>query len=113
MGPLLGALSVAPLIAISAGFSAPFIVLVCGIAMFIVALTIARFARVLPSAASIYSYVSHGLGERTGFLSAWLSFMYYVLFVPRAQRRSRGADQDRDRAQRRRRPPRGRRALYR
>jgi amino acid transporter len=82
MGPLLGALSVAPLIAISAGFSAPFIVLVCGFAMLIVALTIARFARVLPSAASIYSYVSHGLGEKTGFLSAWLSFMYYVLFVP-------------------------------
>ena len=82
MGPLLGALSVAPLIAISAGFSAPFMVLVCGIAMFIVALTIARFARRLPSAASIYSYVSHGLGERVGFLSTWLSFMYYVLFVP-------------------------------
>jgi amino acid transporter len=82
MGPLLGALSVAPLIAISAGFSAPFMVLVCGIAMFIVALTITRFARRLPSAASIYSYVSHGLGERVGFLSTWLSFMYYVLFVP-------------------------------
>ena len=82
MGPLLGALSVAPLIAISAGFSAPFMVLVCGIAMFVVALTITRFARRLPSAASIYSYVSHGLGERAGFLSTWLSFMYYVLFVP-------------------------------
>jgi amino acid transporter len=82
MGPLLGALSVAPLIAISAGFSAPFMVLVCGIAMFIVALTIARFAKRIPSAASIYAYVSHGLGERTGFLSTWLSFMYYVLFVP-------------------------------
>jgi amino acid transporter len=82
MGPLLGALAVAPLIAISAGFSAPFMVLICGIAMFIVALTIARFARVLPSAASIYTYVSHGLTERGGFLTAWLSFMYYVLFVP-------------------------------
>ncbi|MGD0198081.1 MAG: APC family permease [Solirubrobacteraceae bacterium] len=82
MGPLLGALAVAPLIAISAGFSAPFMVLICGIAMFIVATTIARFARVLPSAASLYSYVSHGLGEGTGFLTAWLSFMYYVLFVP-------------------------------
>lgn len=82
MGPLLGALAVAPLIAISAGFSAPFMVLICGIAMFIVALTITRFARVLPSAASIYTYVSHGLGEKSGFLSAWLSFMYYVLFVP-------------------------------
>jgi amino acid transporter len=82
MGPLLGAMAVAPLIAISAGFSAPFMVLVCGIAMFIVALTIARFARRLPSAASIYTYVSHGLGPRTGFMSTWLSFMYYVLFVP-------------------------------
>jgi amino acid transporter len=82
MGPLLGALAVAPLIAVSAGFSAPFMVLVCGIAMCIVAFTIARFARKLPSAASIYSYVSHGLGERAGFLSTWLSFMYYVLFVP-------------------------------
>ncbi|HWF55648.1 MAG TPA: APC family permease [Solirubrobacteraceae bacterium] len=82
MGPLLGALAVAPLIAISAGFSAPFMVLVCGIAMAIVAYTIARFAGKLPSAASIYSYVSHGLGERAGFLSTWLSFMYYVLFVP-------------------------------
>jgi amino acid transporter len=82
MGPLLGALSVAPLIAISAGFSAPFMVLICGVAMAIVALTITRFAKRLPSAASIYSYVSHGLGERAGFLSAWLSFMYYVLFVP-------------------------------
>jgi amino acid transporter len=82
MGPLVGALSIAPLVAISAGFSAPFIVLVCGVAMCIVALTITRFARQLPSAASIYSYVSHGLGERAGFLTAWLSFMYYVLFVP-------------------------------
>jgi amino acid transporter len=82
MGPLLGALAVAPLIAISAGFSAPFMVLICGVAMFIVAMTITRFARLLPSAASLYSYVSHGLGESTGFVTAWLSFMYYVLFVP-------------------------------
>lgn len=82
MGPLLGALGVAPLIASQAGFSAPFIFIVCWIAMFIVAATIARFSRVLPSAASIYTYISHGLGERTGFLSAWLSFMYYFAFVP-------------------------------
>jgi amino acid transporter len=82
MGPLLGAIAVAPLIASTAGFSAPFIVLACGIAMCIVAYTITRFTRVLPGAASIYSYISHGLGQRTGFLSTWLSFMYYVLFVP-------------------------------
>src|SRR5438309_3170958 len=80
MGPLLGALSVAPLIASLAGFSAPFVVLIAGIAMFAVALTIGRFSKVLPSAASIYTYISHGLGERLGFLSAWVSYIYYFGF---------------------------------
>lgn len=82
MGPILGALSVAPLIVMFAGFSAPFIVLIAGIAMFAVAIVIARFSRILPSAASIYTYISHGLGERAGFLSAWVSYMYYFLFPP-------------------------------
>ena len=82
MGPLLGALSVAPLIVSQAGFSTPFIFLVSWIAMFAVALTIGRFCGVLPGAASIYSYITHGLGERVGFLSTWLSFSYYLLFVP-------------------------------
>jgi amino acid transporter len=82
MGPLLGALGVAPLIASEAGFSSPFIFIVCWVAMFIVAVTIGRFSRALPSAASIYTYISHGLGERTGFLSAWLSYMYYFMFEP-------------------------------
>src|SRR5438067_5704137 len=78
MGPLLGALSVAPLIVSEAGFSAPFIFLVCWIAMGAVATTIGHFSRLLPGAASIYSYVTHGLGERLGFLTAWLSFSYYI-----------------------------------
>jgi amino acid transporter len=82
MGPLLGALGVAPLIALFAGYSAPFIFVVAWVAMFIVAITIGRFTRVLPSAASIYTYISHGLGEKVGFLSAWLSFMYYFMFLP-------------------------------
>jgi amino acid transporter len=50
--------------------------------MFSVALVIGRFSRALPSAASIYTYISHGLGERAGFMSAWLSFLYYFLFPP-------------------------------
>ncbi|MEA2135888.1 MAG: hypothetical protein QOC68_3797 [Solirubrobacteraceae bacterium] len=82
MGPLLGALGVAPLIVSQAGFSAPFIFVVCWIAMIAVALTIGRFSRVLPGAGSIYTYISHGLGERLGFMSAWLSFSYYIAFVP-------------------------------
>ena len=82
MGPILGALTVAPLIVAFAGFSAPFIVLVAGLAMGIVAFVIARFTRVLPGAASLYAYITHGLGERWGFMSTWLSFVYYYLFPP-------------------------------
>jgi amino acid transporter len=82
MGPLLGALGVAPLIASQAGFSAPFIFIVCWVAMFVVAITVARFSRALPSAASIYTYISHGLGEKVGFISAWLSYAYYLMFEP-------------------------------
>lgn len=82
MGPILGALTVAPLIVAFAGFSAPFIVLVAGLAMGIVAFVIARFTRVLPGAASLYGYITHGLGERWGFMSTWLSFVYYYLFPP-------------------------------
>jgi amino acid transporter len=82
MGPLLGALGVAPLIVSQAGFSAPFIFVICWIAMATVAFTIGRFSRVLPGAGSIYTYISHGLGEKVGFLSTWLAFGYYILFVP-------------------------------
>lgn len=82
MGPLLGALAVAPLIASQAGFSAPFIFVICWIAMFMVAITIGRFSRALPSAASIYTYISKGLGEKAGFISAWLSYAYYFAFEP-------------------------------
>ncbi len=67
MGPLLGALSVAPLIALFAGFSAPFIVLVAGIAMFAVALTIGRFSRALPSAASTLLMIGLGLYAQAAF----------------------------------------------
>jgi amino acid transporter len=70
MGPLLGALGVAPLIVSQAGFSSPFIFIVCWIAMVATALTIGRFSRLLPGAASIYTYVTKGLGERVGFLTA-------------------------------------------
>ena len=82
MGPLLGALGVAPLIVSQAGFSAPFIFIICWLAMALVAITIGRFSRIFPGAASLYTYISHGLGERIGFVSAWLSFSYYILFGP-------------------------------
>jgi amino acid transporter len=82
MGPLVSASAVAPLIIGLAGPSGPFVVLLGGVAMGIVALSVARFARALPTAASIYAYISSGLGETAGFLSAWLSYMYYFLFEP-------------------------------
>ena len=89
MGPLLGALGVAPLIVSQAGFSAPFIFIICWIAMGTVAFTIGRFSGVLPGAASIYSYISHGLGEKVGFLSHVVVVRLLRPLRPAAARRFR------------------------
>lgn len=81
-GPLLGALAGIVLAASVAGQWTPAVIVGCGLAMSTVAYTIVRFARRLPQAASIYSYIGHGLGERVAFLSSWTAFVYYGLFVP-------------------------------
>ena len=46
------------------------------------AVSIAEFARRLPSAGSLYTYNSHGLGETAGFLTGWMMVFAYALYVP-------------------------------
>lgn len=81
-GPLLGALAGIVLAASVAGQWTPAVIIGCGLAMAAVAYTIIRFARRLPQAASVYTYIGHGLGEKVAFLSSWTAFVYYGLFVP-------------------------------
>ena len=64
MGPLLGALAVAPLIVSQAGFSAPFMVIVGGLAMLMVALTIGRFSRILPGSFSFNAWTERSRVDR-------------------------------------------------
>jgi amino acid transporter len=65
-----------------AGFAAPLVVLIALVASLCCAVSIAEFARRLPSAGSLYTYNSCGLGETAGFLTGWMMVFAYALYVP-------------------------------
>jgi amino acid transporter len=65
-----------------AGFASPLVVLIAFVAAMCCASSIAEFARRLPSAGSLYTYGSRGLGPTGGFLTGWMMAFAYVLYVP-------------------------------
>ena len=65
-----------------AGFAAPLVVLIALVASLCCAISIAEFARRLPSAGSLYTYNSRGLGRTGGFLTGWMMVFAYALYVP-------------------------------
>jgi len=65
-----------------AGFASPLVVLIAFAASLCCASSIAEFARRLPSAGSLYTYGSCGLGPAGGFLTGWMMVFAYVLYVP-------------------------------
>ena len=65
-----------------AGFASPLVVIVAFVASLCCASSIAEFARRLPSAGSLYTYNSHGLGRTGGFLTGWMMVFAYALYVP-------------------------------
>src|SRR5271165_5098883 len=65
-----------------AGFAAPLVVLIALVASLCCAVSIAEFARRLPSAGSLYTYNSRGLGRTGGFLTGWMMVFAYALYVP-------------------------------
>ena len=65
-----------------AGFASPLVVLVAFVASLCCASSIAEFARRLPSAGSLYTYNSRGLGRTGGFLTGWMMIFAYALYVP-------------------------------
>ena len=65
-----------------AGFASPLVVLVAFAASLCCASSIAEFARRLPSAGSLYTYNSRGLGRTGGFLTGWMMVFAYALYVP-------------------------------
>ena len=67
-----------------AGFASPLVVLVAFAASLCCASSIGQFARRLPSAGSLYTYNSRGLGQIGGFLTGWMMIFAYALYVPAA-----------------------------
>ncbi len=65
-----------------AGFAAPLVVLAAFAASLCCASSIAQFARRLPSAGSLYTFNSRGLGRTGGFLTGWMMLFAYALYVP-------------------------------
>ena len=65
-----------------AGFASPLVVVIAFVASLCCASTIAEFARRLPSAGSLYTYNSRGLGRAGGFLTGWMMIFAYALYVP-------------------------------
>ncbi len=65
-----------------AGFASPLVVLVAFAASLCCASSIAEFARRMPSAGSLYTYNSRGLGRTGGFLTGWMMVFAYALYVP-------------------------------
>ena len=66
----------------NAGFASPLVVLLAFAASLGCASSIAEFARRLPSAGSLYTYNSRGLGPTGGFLTGWMMIAAYSLYVP-------------------------------
>src|ERR1700761_2757598 len=64
------------------GFASPLVVLITFAASLCCALSIAEFARRVPSAGWAYTYNSRGLGRTAGFLTGWMMIFAYALFVP-------------------------------
>jgi amino acid transporter len=65
-----------------AGFASPLVVVVAFVASLCCASSIAEFARRLPSAGSLYTYNSRGLGPGGGFLTGWMMVFAYALYAP-------------------------------
>ncbi len=65
-----------------AGFASPLVVIIAFVASLCCASTIAEFGRRLPSAGSLYTYNSRGLGRTGGFLTGWMMIFAYALYVP-------------------------------
>jgi amino acid transporter len=65
-----------------AGFASPLVVAFAFVASLCCASSIAEFARRLPSAGSLYTYNSCGLGRMGGFLTGWMMIAAYALYAP-------------------------------
>jgi amino acid transporter len=82
MGPAVSVYFNPQLVAGFSGAAMPLVMAVSLVASLIVANGVAEMARELPSAGAFYTYVSRGIGPRSGFVTGILMFLAYALLVP-------------------------------
>ena len=82
VAPAASVITVLVIVVSYAGFAAPLVVLITFAGSMCCALSIAEFARRVPSAGWAYTYNSRGLGQTAGFLTGWMMIFGYALFVP-------------------------------
>lgn len=82
MGPAVSVYFNPQVAAQHAGLATPVVFAAALLVMLVVATSIVELARVFPSAGSFYTYVSRGIGPRTGFVTGCLMFVAYALLVP-------------------------------
>src|SRR6476469_10914433 len=82
VAPSASAATVLVLVVAYAGFASPLVVLITFAGSMCCALSIAEFARRVPSAGWAYTYNSRGLGQTAGFLTGWMMIFGYALLVP-------------------------------
>lgn len=82
MGPVVSVYFNPPVSAASAGVATPFVFVLGLVVMLIVANGVMEMSRVLPSAGSFYTFVSRGIGPRSGFVTGALMFLASALLVP-------------------------------
>lgn len=67
-----------PFVAANAGLAMPAAFLASAIAIGFVAINIAAFSRKLPTSGYAYTFVSHGLGPKAGFIAAWMTLLVFI-----------------------------------
>ena len=68
-------------VAVTAGVAAPLTILAAGVAVILLATTVAQFTRVEPSAGSSITYVESGLGPMAGVVTALLVTAGYTVAI--------------------------------
>ena len=75
VAPAASVITVLVIVLAYAGFASPLVILITFAASSCCALSIAEFARRVPSAGWAYTYNSRGLGTVAGFLTGWMMFV--------------------------------------
>ena len=80
VGPAVGLFFSVQYLASLSGVAVPFAFFVVLFIMLTVAVSVAQLAKHLPSAGGFFTYVSHAIGPRAGFITSWL----FALYMPMA-----------------------------